>query len=97
MGTHTLYTEEFKNEAINMAINNDLTVSEIAQNLGANYKTLYNWVKNAIPQASSTQAGKDRLKALEAEIKSLKRELNRTRYEREILKKAAAYFVSQKS
>ena len=30
MGTHTLYTEEFKNEAINMAINNDLTVSEIA-------------------------------------------------------------------
>ena len=97
MGTHRRYTEEFKNEAINMSITSDLTVSEIAQNLGVNYKTLYNWVKNAMPQAPSTQAGKDKVKALEAEIKSLKRELTRTRQECEILKKAAAYFVSQKS
>ena len=71
-------------------------VSEIAQNLGINYKTLYNWVKNAMSQAPSTQAGKDKVNALEAEIKSLKRELTFTRQEREILTKAAAYFASQK-
>ena len=72
-------------------------VSEIAQNLGVNYKTLYNWVKNAMSQAPSTQAGKDKVKALEAEIKSLKRELTFTRQESEILTKAVAYFASQKS
>jgi transposase len=90
------YTEEFKLEAVNFAINSDLTVGEVAQNLGVKYKTLYNWVKKAMPEAKSPQAGKDKVKALEAEIKSLRRELSKTRQEREILKKAAAYFASQK-
>ena len=35
------YTQEFKSEAINMAVNGDLSLSEVASNLGLNYKTLY--------------------------------------------------------
>jgi transposase-like protein len=41
------YTQEFKSEAINMAVNSDLSLSEVASNLGLNYKTLYNWVKGS--------------------------------------------------
>ena len=91
------YTQEFKSEAINMAVNGDLSLSEVAGNLGLNYKTLYNWVKGSMPESSSTQAGKSKIKELESELRALRRDLKRARQERDILKKAAAYFASQKS
>ena len=91
------YTQEFKSEAINMAVNGDLSLSEVASNLGLNYKTLYNWVKGSMPEISSTQAGKSKIKELESEVQALRRNLKRARQERDILKKAAAYFASQKS
>ena len=91
------YTQEFKSEAINMAVNGDLSLSEVASNLGLNYKTLYNWVKGSMPENSSTQAGKSKIKELESELRALRRDLKRARQERDILKKAAAYFASQKS
>ena len=91
------YTQEFKSEAINMAVNGDLLLSEVASNLGLNYKTLYNWVKGSMPESSSTQAGKSKIKELESEVQALRRDLKRARQERDILKKAAAYFASQKS
>ena len=91
------YTKEFKSEAINMAVNGDLSLSEVASNLGLNYQTLYNWVKGSMPESSSTQAGKSKIKELESELRALRRDLKRARQERDILKKAAAYFASQKS
>ena len=91
------YTQEFKSEAINMAVNGGLSLSEVASNLGLNYKTLYNWVKGSMPESSSTQAGKSKIKELESEVQALRRDLKRARQERDILKKAAAYFASQKS
>ena len=91
------YTQEFKSEAINMAVNGDLSLSKVASNLGLNYKTLYNWVKGSMPESSSTQAGKSKIKELESEVQALRRDLKRARQERDILKKAAAYFASQKS
>ena len=80
-----------------MAVNGDLSLSEVASNLGLNYKTLYNWVKGSMPESSSTQAGKSKIKELESEVQALRRDLKRARQERDILKKAAAYFASQKS
>lgn len=91
------YTQEFKSEAINMAVNGDLSLSEVASNLGLNYKTLYNWVKGSMPESSSAQAGKSKIRELESELRALRRDLKRARQERDILKKAAAYFASQKS
>lgn len=90
------YTQEFKEEAINMALGSDLPLNEVAVNLGIKYKTLYNWMKKAMPQVSSPQEGKDKINLLEEEVKKLNKELKRTRQERDILKKAAAYFASQK-
>ena len=56
------YTQEFKSEAINMAVNGDLSLSEVASNLGLNYKTLYNWVKGSMPESSSTAASQGEAK-----------------------------------
>ena len=50
-----------------------------------------------MPESSSTQAGKSKIKELESELRALRRDLKRARQERDILKKAAAYFASQKS
>ena len=50
-----------------------------------------------MPEISSTQAGKSKIKELESEVQALRRDLKRARQERDILKKAAAYFASQKS
>ena len=84
-------TQEFKSEAINMPVNGDLSLSEATSNLGLNYKTLYNWVKGSMPESSSTQAGKSKIKELESELRALPRAFKRARQERDILKKAAAY------
>lgn len=96
MRTRTIYTDEFKSEAINMAVSSDLTISDVANNLGLKYKTLYNWVKQSMPDTPSTSAGKNKIKDLESEVRRLKKELKQTKEERNILKKAAAYFASEK-
>jgi len=96
MGRKNSYTEEYKREAVALVMSSDSSLSEIATNLGLNYKTLYNWVKEAMPESQSTQAGKSKIKELETELRSVRRELKQTRQERDILKKAAAYFASQK-
>ena len=92
----TTYTEEFKTEAVNMVLNGDISTYQIAKNLGINYKTLYSWVQKIMPETRNTQSGKSRIQSLESEVKQLNKRLKRTEQERDILKKAAAYFASQK-
>lgn len=90
------YTEEFKTESVNMVLDGDTSIYQIAKNLGIKYKTLHRWVQNAMPETNNTQSGKSRIKSLETEVRTLKQQLKRTKQERDILKKAAAYFASQK-
>jgi len=59
------YTNEFKAWAMNISVNGDLSLSEVASNLGLNYKTLYNWVNWSMPESIQTQAGKSQIKELE--------------------------------
>lgn len=99
------YTEEFKREAVKLAQSSDKPIYRTAQDLGMNEKTLYNWVGAAmrskpntdIPLKSSEKAAstKHRYQALEEENAKLKKQLARAQMERDILKKAAAYFASQ--
>ena len=96
MRTRKLYPQEFKSEAVKMVLDSDLTTYQVAQNLGISYKTLYTWVRNTMPEATDTKAGKSQIKTLQEELKKVKRQLKRAEQERDILKKAAAYFASQK-
>lgn len=89
------YTKEFKIEAIRLLNLGDKPVSEIAMELGVKRTLLYRWRDQAREKGESAFSGKagrpgnDQL----SEIDWLKKELKEVTEERDILKKAAAYFA----
>ena len=85
------YTQEFKDEAVRFVTEQGHSAREVAARLGISEHTMYRWIRAARPPAEEQQAGD--LAEAQQEIKRLNRELKRTREERDILKKAAAYFI----
>lgn len=84
------YPEEFKIEAVKQVTVAGHSVVDVAQRLGMTTHSLYAWIKQYGP--NSEQHRQDSEDA--AEIRRLKKELNRVTAERDLLKKAAAYFAS---
>lgn len=85
------YTAEFKAEAVKQITERGHAVVEVAKRLGISDKSLYVWLKQSQPRSQSPV--KDDVLALKNEISRMKAELKRTTEERDILKKAAAYFA----
>ena len=88
----TKYTAEFKEEAVKQVIDKGHTVVDVAKRLGIAEGVLYTWVSK-FKKADEPESSD--LKAMQAEMAKLKAELRRTTEERDILKKAAAYFAKQ--
>lgn len=89
------YTQEFKDSTIQLILNSDKSVPQIAKDLDVNDKTLYAWMrayreKNNLPTVSEKSK-----ESLSEENRRLRRELAQVKKEREILKKAAAYFAKE--
>ena len=83
------YTEEFKVEAVKPVTERGHPVAEVAARLGVTTHSLYQWLKRyGVPEAER-EVTKDQ----QAEMRRLKAELKRVTEERDILKKAAAYFA----
>ena len=83
------YTEEFKVEAVKQVTERGHPVAEVAARLGVTTHSLYQWLKRyGVPEAER-EVTKDQ----QAEMRRLKAELKRVTEERDILKKAAAYFA----
>ena len=87
------YTDEFKAEAIKQVIERGFTVVEVATRIDVPKHTLYGWVQNARKTSRSSGAGSAAVVGDSAEVRRLKAELKRVTEERDILKKAAAYFA----
>lgn len=86
------FSNEFKENAIKLLTEQGLTVRQAASDLGIGVSTLDKWLK----QYRDNQAGGPVLKESElAELKRLRKENHTLRIERDILKKAAAYFANQ--
>ena len=83
------YTKEFKKEAVNLVVEQGYRISEAAKSLGVSDSALRKW-KTQLDPSNSTEDQEQ-----QAEIKSLKKEVKRLRMEREILKKAAAFFAKE--
>lgn len=83
------YTEEFKVEAVRQITDRGHPVAEVASRLGVTTHSLYAWLKKYSTSAPERQVSQSQ----EAEIRQLKAELKRVSEERDILKKAAAYFA----
>ena len=88
----TKYTAEFKEEAVKQVIDKGHTVVDVAKRLGIAEGVLYTWVSK-FKKADEPESSD--LKAMQAEMAKLKAELRLTTEERDILKKAAAYFAKQ--
>jgi transposase len=88
------YTKEFREQAVRLVIEHELTVPEAAKRLSMSDKTLMNWVFRARHgKLGEMGANRKPVTDLEAEVSRLKRELAEARMERDILKKATAYFA----
>jgi len=83
------YPEEFKIEAVKQVTERGHAATEVAARLGVSSHSLYQWVKCY----SAPPAERQKVDDQQAEMKRLKAELKRVTEERDILKKAAAYFA----
>ena len=87
------FTDEFRDAAFRQVIDRGHSVADVAQRLGIREGLLHKWVKK-FKDANEPVAIED-LKSMQIEINRLKAELRRTTEERDILKKATAYFAKQ--
>ena len=85
------YTEEFKIEAVKQVTERGYSVQEVANRLGTTTHSIYAWRKKygQGPQKASEHDEQ------QAEIQKLRNELKRVTEERDILKKATAYFAKE--
>jgi transposase len=86
------FTAEFKQEAVQLTKTSDKPKAQIARELGISDSALYSWCRAAEAHGEEAFPGKGHQLPLEEEIHRLKRELERTQQERDILKKAISIF-----
>jgi transposase len=85
-----IFSTEFKQEAVELVRRNGRSANQVATELGVNQTTLSRWKREAEATSSTGQ----RMPAAE-ELKQLRRENERLRMERDILKKSVAFFARE--
>jgi transposase len=87
------HSEEFKREAVKLVTDQGYPVSEAARNLGIHVNLLRTWQRKCAAEATAEQ---DLTEDERMELARLRAENKRLRMERDILKKATAFFASEK-
>jgi transposase len=87
----TRYTDEFRRDAVRIAISSGLTRPQVSSDLGVGLSTLNKWVQKH--QHDDLMSGPH--EEVEKENKRLRKEVRLLREEREILKKGAIFFAGQ--
>ena len=86
------FTREFKLEAVQLVQKSGKSQAQIARDLAIADSTLHHWRKEIAEDGDKAFPGSGHQTAQEEEVRRLKRELEVTRQERDILKKALAIF-----
>ncbi|GAB1641395.1 transposase [Krasilnikovia sp. MM14-A1259] len=96
LGRPSKYTQEFRADAVELVRSSGRPINEVARELGLSHETLRNWVRKDEQAAGAGSAGA-RLSVADkdAEIARLRREVAELRQEKEILRKAAAFFAKE--
>lgn len=89
------FSGEFKREAVKLTAQPGTTTAQVARDLGVHVNVLRKWVKQFALGKWESTPGLSLKSSQQQEIERLKRELNRVRTERDILKKAVAYFARE--
>jgi transposase len=87
------YSREFKLEAVGLITQKGYSIAEASRNLGIEYSVLRRWKNQLTDDPQNAFPGKGKFKAPDEELRRIKRELERVKEERDILKKALAYFA----
>ena len=89
------FSREFKLEAVNLVSARGVAIAQAARDLDVNDNVLRRWVKELGSDPAHALPGQGQLKPEQLEIARLRKEVARLKAERDILKKAAAYFARE--
>lgn len=96
MAKRQRFSKEFKIEAVRLLELGQKSAAQLALELGVRRNQLYKWKEQLAGKGATAFAGTGRRPAAqESEVTRLKRELEKVKEERDILKKAAAYFARE--
>ena len=89
------FTREFKLEAVRLIKDRGVSYARAAEDLGVHPTQLRDWVKKFADDPQHSFPGHGQMKREQLEIARLRREVTKLKAERDILKKAAAYFAKE--
>ena len=89
------YSKQFKIDAVQLVTEQGFDVSEAARNLGIHHSSLRRWKRELESDGNQAFPGKGNLSAEKQELDRLRKENKRLRMERDILKKATAFFAKE--
>jgi transposase len=89
------FTREYKLEAVKLIKERGVSCAQASRDLGVHQSQLRDWVKKYADDPQYAFPGQGQMKPEQAEIARLKREVAKLKAERDILKKAAAYFAKE--
>ena len=93
--TRRRFTKEFKDDAIGLVLEQGYSCAEVGRRLGVSENNVNRWVRQYRDKNESLSSDGLSREQLEAELKHLRKENKRLEMEREILKKAAAFFATE--
>ena len=95
MGTRRRFTREYKVEAVRLVSQSGVSVAQAARDLGVHPNSLRKWVREYRTDPRQAFPGEGQQRRDDAEVTRLRREVAKLRMERDILKKAAAFFATE--
>jgi transposase len=90
------YPEQFRRDAVDLVRSSGRSLREVGQELGVNHETLRNWVNAAKTAEAAGRGRSEKVSADEREeLRRLRKRVTELEVEKEILRKAAAYFAKE--
>ncbi len=93
--TRRKFTQEFKDDAVSLVIDQGYSCAEVARRLGVSDNNVNRWVREYRQRNEIESADGLTREQMEVEIKRLRKKNKRLEMERDILKKAAAFFANE--
>ena len=88
-----IYPDEFKESSVKLALESKTSIAQTARDLGVDVNTLYTWIKERTDEVGDANNSIKVITPNYDESKRLKKELALIKEERDLLKKATAYFA----
>jgi transposase len=95
MGTRRQFSREFKLEAVRLVKERGVSVAQASRDLDVHENVLRKWMRDATADPQQAFPGQGVIKPENAELDRLRKENAKLRMERDLLKKAAAYFARE--